>query len=143
MSGVVSACLPSQWNHLNENYVKTVLISLRESLQRARLKWGFCDLGIFDLDRIRLSRGHKDALFSPALQWEAGIVCKRGLLRLAPSFSLLSYPSVCFFTLSPNTFRLHFFPQVPSREIKATSRRGQPPEIEHRQIQGSRTVTTS
>lgn len=64
MSGVASSSLPSQWNPLNENYVKTVLLSLRGSVQKAVLKWGFCDLGIFDLDRIHLRKGHKDALFS-------------------------------------------------------------------------------
>lgn len=68
MSGVASSCLPSQWNHLNENYVKTVLISLRGSLQKAVLKWGFCDLGIFALDRIHLRRGHRDVLF-PSFWW--------------------------------------------------------------------------
>lgn len=65
MSGVASSCLPSQWNHLNENYVKTVLLPLRGSLQRAVLKWGCYDLGIFDLDHIHLRRGNNDALVLP------------------------------------------------------------------------------
>lgn len=119
MSGVISSCLPSQWNHLNENYVKTVLVSLRESLQRARLKWSFCDLGIFDLDRIHLSRGHKDTLFSPSLRWEAGIIGKRGLFRLVLPFPLFSYSSACFFfTLPPNTLRLYFFPRYLQERLK-------------------------
>lgn len=65
MSGVASSRLPSPWNHLNENYVKSVWISLRGSLHGALLKRAFCDLGIFDLDRSHLSRGRTDALPSP------------------------------------------------------------------------------
>lgn len=72
------ALLPSGI-HLNENYLKTVLIPLRGSLQRAVLKWGLGDLGIFDLHRIHLRRGHQDALY---LFWvEEGIICKRWFFR--------------------------------------------------------------
>lgn len=80
MSGVASSRLPSQWNHLNENYVKSVWLSLRGSLHGALLKQGFCDLGIFDLDHSHLSRGRTDTLFSPPFGGDRHL-CKRWLLR--------------------------------------------------------------
>lgn len=145
----MSAVASSQWNHLNENYVKSVRISLRGSLHGALLKWGFCDLGIFDLDRSHLSRGCTDPLPRPLPSEVRSIICKRWLLRpvLFPSLlceclCVVVVVAVLFvWFLPPNTFFFGacFF-QVPSREIKATSWRGQPLEIQYCQIQGSRTM---
>lgn len=110
----MSAVASSQWNHLNENYVKSVRISLRGSLHGALLKWGFCDLGIFDLDRSHLSRGRTDPLPQPLPSEVRSIICKRWLLRpvLFPSLlceclCVVVVAAVLFvWFLPPNTFFL-------------------------------------
>lgn len=145
----MSAVASSQWNHLNENYVKSVRISLRGSLHGALLKWGFCDLGIFDLDRSHLSRGCTDPLPRPLPSEVRSIICKRWLfeacaLSFSPMWMFVCCCCCCCFVclvFAPKHFFFGacFF-QVPSREIKATSWRGQPLEIQYCQIQGSRTM---
>lgn len=109
MSGVASSSLPSQWNPLNENYVKTVLLSLRGSVQKAVLKWGFCDLGIFDLDRIHLRKGHKDALFSSSAGGEEAFCVHDGSGGVPFSFFSGSCLRVCIFVSLPNPSEVYVF----------------------------------